>query len=62
MKEKIVVATGGAIGIGYAIAEKYIKEDAKVIVAGRRVERLEQACEKLGESERYVVCDVRDVQ
>lgn len=32
MKNKIVVITGGAHGIGYAIADKYLERGAKVVV------------------------------
>lgn len=36
MKNKVVVITGGATGIGLAAAEIYLQQGAKVVIAGRR--------------------------
>ena len=33
LKDKVAVITGAARGIGKAIAERYVKEGAKVVVA-----------------------------
>jgi NAD(P)-dependent dehydrogenase (short-subunit alcohol dehydrogenase family) len=49
LKGKNVVVTGGSMGIGYAIAEEFLKEGASVTIAGRNEERLEEAYKKLSE-------------
>lgn len=43
----IILITGGATGIGFALAEAFVKADNKVIICGRRRARLEEAREKL---------------
>ncbi|MFP7494665.1 SDR family oxidoreductase [Terribacillus saccharophilus] len=41
-----VLITGGASGIGFAFAERFIKAGSKVIICGRREEKLREAKEK----------------
>ena len=50
LKDKIAIITGGGTGIGLATARAFCKEGAKVILFGRRKEKLEKAVEKLGDS------------
>ena len=45
-KNKILI-TGGATGIGFALAEKFIAEDSVVVICGRRKSALREAQEKL---------------
>jgi uncharacterized oxidoreductase len=52
-----VLITGGAAGIGFAFAERFLKAGNKVIVCGRREAKLEEAKEKYPEIVTYV-CDV----
>jgi uncharacterized oxidoreductase len=42
-----ILITGGATGIGYAMAERFIKENNSVIICGRRLSALTEAQEKL---------------
>lgn len=44
---KIAVVTGGNSGIGYATAERFLAEGAKVVITGRRQEAVEEAVNKL---------------
>jgi uncharacterized oxidoreductase len=45
-KNKILI-TGGASGIGFGLAERFIKENNTVIICGRRESALKEAAEKL---------------
>jgi len=44
---KFALITGGGIGIGFAIAQSYIKSGARIIITGRRKTILEKACKNL---------------
>ena len=46
---KTALITGGATGIGYAIAEEMYDAGANIIIVGRRAELLKEAAERLGE-------------
>ena len=41
MQNKVVVITGASSGIGKALAEKYVAEGCKLVLAARRIERLQ---------------------
>lgn len=57
---KRAIVTGAGSGIGLAIARKYCEEGARVLLTGRREEKLIDACAGIGASARYMVWDVRD--
>ena len=46
-KNNTVLITGGATGIGFALAESFVKLGNKVIVCGRRMDKLEDAKRRL---------------
>ena len=50
LKDKTAIITGGGSGIGLATARAFCKEGAKVILFGRRKEKLISAAEELGDS------------
>jgi uncharacterized oxidoreductase len=52
-----ILITGGAAGIGFAFAERFIKAGNKVIICGRREAKLQEAKEKYPELITRV-CDV----
>jgi len=47
--QKIAIVTGGASGIGFAIAEKFVKNNITTIIIGRNEEKLQSAKSTLGE-------------
>jgi 3-oxoacyl-[acyl-carrier protein] reductase len=57
---RTAVVTGGAQGIGFAIAERYIAEGARVVIGDLDLQATETAVEKLGGRAvaRAVRCDV----
>jgi 3-oxoacyl-[acyl-carrier protein] reductase len=59
---RTAVVTGGAQGIGYAIAERYVAEGARVVLGDLDLAATEAAVEKLGGREvaAAVRCDVTD--
>ena len=58
---KVALITGGGTGIGRAIALAFAREGAKVAVAGRRKEKLQETLrelEKQGNEGLAIACDV----
>jgi NADPH:quinone reductase-like Zn-dependent oxidoreductase len=48
MQGKTVVVVGGTSGMGFATAEKALKQGANVIILGRSQEKVQKAKERLG--------------
>jgi len=61
-KGKTVLVTGGGSGIGYAIAEGFLRYGAHVFIASRKEERLKKAADQLSASGQcdYFTLDIRD--
>lgn len=57
-KNRIAIITGGASGIGFAIAKKFVQNNIKSVLVGRDATRLKLACETLGEFSDYIACDL----
>ncbi|GAA2591968.1 SDR family oxidoreductase [Winogradskya consettensis] len=55
-----VIVTGGATGIGYAVAEAFATAGDQVVITGRRKEVLEAAATRLGPAVRAVSFDAAD--
>src|SRR4051812_27779973 len=59
LDDKVAIVTGGAQGIGLAIARRYVAEGAKVVIADIAEDSGRAAAEKLGEARcRFVPTDV----
>jgi short-subunit dehydrogenase len=58
---KVVVVTGGSMGIGEAIAKVFVDQGANVVLLSRDADRSEAARARIGHSERTLAlaCDVR---
>jgi citronellol/citronellal dehydrogenase len=61
---KIVLVTGGGSGIGYSIAQKYLQLGAKVWIASRKQERIDQAVAELSAfgAVRGTTLDIRETE
>ena len=65
LQDKVAVITGGSRGLGYAIAEAYAREGAKVVIASRTQNAVDEAVKKLqgnGAQAAGLACDVSDIQ
>ncbi|MEY8688011.1 SDR family NAD(P)-dependent oxidoreductase [Bacteroides sp. AN502(2024)] len=49
LKGRTALITGGTSGIGYEIAKAYINAGSKVIITGRRQERIDKACRDIND-------------
>jgi meso-butanediol dehydrogenase/(S,S)-butanediol dehydrogenase/diacetyl reductase len=58
LKDKTTIITGGGTGIGLACARLFTQEGAKVVIFGRRQDRLDQALKEIGESVLAVQGDI----
>lgn len=57
---KTALITGSATGIGYAVAARYLREGARVVIADRDAEAATRAASELGTGARGVVMDISD--
>ena len=57
---KITVVTGGASGIGYAIAQRFVEADGRVAIADVDKDKAEEAAKALGDQAIAVQMDVTD--
>lgn len=60
--QKVAIVTGGASGIGRAIAEKFIADKILTIIIGRDVKKLEAAKKKFGRFCYPVVFDLTNIK
>ena len=60
MKNKIVLITGATSGIGWATAQTFAKAGARLILCGRRTEKLEALSKDVDTNTQLLAFDVRD--
>ncbi len=58
LKNKVAIITGGANGLGFAAAKRFVDEGANVVIADFNREAGEKAASELGESVAFVHVDV----
>jgi NAD(P)-dependent dehydrogenase (short-subunit alcohol dehydrogenase family) len=62
MKEKVAIVTGGSSGMGKAMAARFAKEGAYVVITGRTPEKLEEAKREIEQFENQVLTVQMDVR
>jgi 3-hydroxy acid dehydrogenase/malonic semialdehyde reductase len=60
LQDRVAFVTGATSGFGAAIAEAFAAAGARVVVSGRREDRLREVARKLGDRAHAIVLDVRD--
>lgn len=58
LQDKVIVITGASQGLGKTLAQKVVKEGAKVALVARSEDKLQQLKEELGNNAEYFVCDI----
>ena len=54
-ENKTVIVTGAGSGIGYAVAEAFLKRGANVVLNGRTESKLQDAAKQLGHSDQTAI-------
>jgi NAD(P)-dependent dehydrogenase (short-subunit alcohol dehydrogenase family) len=60
-QKKVAIVTGGASGIGFSIAEKFVKNNIATIIIGRNQEKLNAAKGRLGALSEIVPFDLNNL-
>ena len=61
LTNKVAVVTGGNSGIGFATAQEFIAQGAKVIITGRKQAAIDEAVKQLGNNAVGLVSDTADL-
>jgi NAD(P)-dependent dehydrogenase (short-subunit alcohol dehydrogenase family) len=62
LKDQVAFVTGGGSGIGQRIAERFAEHGCKVVLAGRKLERLEAAVGAIGRAGGTAAAETLDVR
>lgn len=60
LKDQRILVTGGGTGLGLAMATAFARYGARLVLLGRRLNKLEEAAQTLGGEVQVVSCDIRD--
>ncbi len=60
LENSVAFVTGATSGFGRAIAARFVRDGARVVISGRRADRLSHFAKKLGDRALPLVLDVRD--
>ena len=61
IKDKVVIVTGASSGIGEATARRLAADGAKVVLGGRRTDRLKKIADEIAEAGGQAVYEALDV-
>ena len=61
LDNQIALITGGGTGLGLAMARAMIEAGSRVVITGRRLEPLQQACADLGDGAAFVQHDINNL-
>jgi 3-oxoacyl-[acyl-carrier protein] reductase len=59
LKNRVAIVTGSSQGIGWAIADRFAQEGAKVVICARNLKQLELAAEKIQSTTGSEVCPIQ---
>jgi citronellol/citronellal dehydrogenase len=62
LKDQVALVTGGGTGLGKATALELVRCGAKVLIAGRRAEVLEEAVAEIGAPADWIAGDIRECE
>lgn len=62
LTNKVAVITGGNSGIGFATAQEFIAQGAKVVITGRKQTAIDEAVRELGSNATGILADTADLQ
>ena len=61
LKNKVAVITGGSRGIGFSLAQAFVREGCNVVITGRDAKALKTAAARLGKKKALpLACDITD--
>jgi NAD(P)-dependent dehydrogenase (short-subunit alcohol dehydrogenase family) len=61
LNNKVAVITGGNSGIGYATGQELVRQNARVVITGRKKELVDEAAKNLGNGTIGLVADQSDL-
>jgi len=59
---KTAIITGGATGLGFAIAQKFAEHNIRIIIIGRDKAKLNEACQSLGPLAGFICLDLTGLE
>jgi len=62
MAGKVIVITGANGGLGRALAQRFAREGEQVVLLGRRLDKVQEVAEAIGDAALAVACDVTSPQ